>query len=632
MAAASPALAASTPLVDLSAAGTEQRVVAKNNQVTVARSDDAGTPGVIVTVQPGADAYPGVTIKPESPTWDLSAFGHVEAKVTNLGDAPLALVLQIDNAGDWHNAPWNAEQVTIKPGASGTVSVIFGFTYGHKPGYPLKSAEISRALVFVKKSDAVQSFRIDSIIAAGEAGEKPAVDPNSVRIRPKDGVVVGNGVAFDAAKQVDAVGGAQVSLVESAVRVELTGKSGESIAFKPPMGKWNLGNYSQIRVKVKNVGATPVKPAFSLVSEKVNSTDSIALPAPLNPGASADLVVPFAAAAAWKGMPSSTIFKGALSGEKTGSPDVQPGTGTRFASDRTDAIKMTAVHSGQASLLIESITAETPAIDRPDWLGTRPPVEGEWTKTFDDDFTSTQIDLTKWNNFGPNYWDKISHWSKQNVVLDGQVAKLHYEKKTGYQNDDPTQKQSDYTGGYIDTFGKFRQRYGYFEARLKLPTAPGLWPAFWMMPDRGPDTPDAPGSKKNRCTTSNGAMEFDIMEQLTIWGTQRYNIAMHWDDYGANHKSIGTGKIYFQPDKDGFVTTGLLWTPGLAVYYCNGKEIARWEDPRISNVPSYMILYMPTGGWDNNALDGTGLPDDLTIDYVRVWQRADLTQSEGAAK
>jgi len=45
-------------------------------------------------------------------------------------------------------------------------------------------------------------------------------------------------------------------------------------------------------------------------------------------------------------------------------------------------------------------------------------------------------------------------------------------------------------------------------------------------------------------------------------------------------------------------------------------------------VPSYMIIYMPTGGWDNNVLDGTGLPDDFTIDYVRCWQRKDLATKE----
>lgn len=39
---------------------------------------------------------------------------------------------------------------------------------------------------------------------------------------------------------------------------------------------------------------------------------------------------------------------------------------------------------------------------------------------------------------------------------------------------------------------------------------------------------------------------------------------------------------------------------------------------------SYPILYLVTGGWDNNRLDDARLPDDFVIDYVRVWQRKDL--------
>jgi beta-glucanase (GH16 family) len=119
-------------------------------------------------------------------------------------------------------------------------------------------------------------------------------------------------------------------------------------------------------------------------------------------------------------------------------------------------------------------------------------------------------------------------------------------------------------------------------------------------------------------------MEFDIMEHLTRWGVNRYNIAMHWDGYGKNHKSLGTDTVYCQGDKDGFITAGLLWLPGKAVYYCNGKEVARWENPRIASVPAEMMFTLPAGGWDNDWLDDAKLPDDFVIDYVRVWQRADL--------
>jgi beta-glucanase (GH16 family) len=152
---------------------------------------------------------------------------------------------------------------------------------------------------------------------------------------------------------------------------------------------------------------------------------------------------------------------------------------------------------------------------------------------------------------------------------------------------------------------------------MKLPTAAGLWPAFWMMPDRGAQA----GEQWKRQDTSNGGMEFDIMEHLSRWGPYRYNIAMHYDGYAKDHKQLGSDKIYVEPDKDGFITCGLLWTPGSAIYYCNGKEVLRWIDPRISSVPSILMFTLPNGGWDNNELDDAQLPADFVIDYVRVWQR-----------
>ena len=53
-------------------------------------------------------------------------------------------------------------------------------------------------------------------------------------------------------------------------------------------------------------------------------------------------------------------------------------------------------------------------------------------------------------------------------------------------------------------------------------------------------------------------------------------------------------------------------------------EALRWENDRISSVPSEMMFTLPVGGWDNDGLDDARLPDDFVIDYVRVWQRDDL--------
>ena len=101
-------------------------------------------------------------------------------------------------------------------------------------------------------------------------------------------------------------------------------------------------------------------------------------------------------------------------------------------------------------------------------------------------------------------------------------------------------------------------------------------------------------------------------------------IAHHWDGYGEAHKSNGTEQNYVQPDKEGYITSGLLWTPGESVFYCNGKELLRWKNPRISSVQSYMVLTCVSGGWDNSPIDDALLPSEFVIDYVRVWQREDL--------
>jgi hypothetical protein len=68
------------------------------------------------------------------------------------------------------------------------------------------------------------------------------------------------------------------------------------------------------------------------------------------------------------------------------------------------------------------------------------------------------------------------------------------------------------------------------------------------------------------------------------------------------------------------------------VFYGNGQEFGRWENERVSNVQSYPILYMVSGGWANVALDESKLPDDFIVDYVRVWQRKDLATPEDGPK
>jgi beta-glucanase (GH16 family) len=525
----------------------------------------------------GDDPYPGITIKPEGAKWDLSHYGHVEAEIANTGTRPLQVWLRVDNAGNWQDNPWNTEAGTVPPGERRVVSTYFGYSYGRKKGFALDPSQVVGMVLFASKSSESQDFNVLSIRAAGVPHEAFPVAADDVRVKPAGGWLLGP--SSPGARSAD--GG------------------GDSILLSPNSGRWDLSDYTDLVVRVRNVGNTPIRAWATLQTNGGNSDRRLATE-PVKAGATADITVPFFA--------PIDLDQPAKPGQIT-----------------SDAVKSVTVSLDRQAaghpLSIVSIRGVVKTADIPSWLGKRPPVDGDWVKTVDDEFDGTSLNRKLWSATGENYYDKVTHWSKDDVLIGGGVARMRYEKKTGFQNDDPKRNLTPYGAGYLDGYDHWAQRYGYFESRMKLPTAPGLWPAFWMMPDRGPSA----GDHGARGDTANGGMEFDIMEHLSRWGPYRYNITMHWDGYGKDHKALGSEHIYIRPDKDGYITCGLLWLPGEAVYYCNGVEVLRWKSPRVSSVPSTIMFTMPSGGWDNNELDDRQLPADLVIDYVRVWQRKDLT-------
>ena len=161
-------------LIDFDAPRTAARIASDGGNAGAAAKIVDGAKGKVleVAIQPGPEDYPGIFIKPEGATWDLSNFGHVEARCINTGTKKLDLNLRVANLGDWREGPWNCEQLSLEPGASGTVSVIFGYSYGRKLGYALKPGAISDILIFTGKATEPLSFRVESLVAGGPAGEK----------------------------------------------------------------------------------------------------------------------------------------------------------------------------------------------------------------------------------------------------------------------------------------------------------------------------------------------------------------------------------------------------------------------------------------------------------------------------
>lgn len=609
--------AAARPFADLSSG-----VPSHPAQVTVTPAGEA----LNVTIAAGPAGFPGVNFTPPEP-YDLTGTGYVEAQITNTSSIIISVSLRVDSGKDSCS-----DSAYLKPGESGKARAYFASP--GKSSNPLEAEKISKVLLFAGKNEkADRTFRLDALVAGGRPGDQTPVNAELIRTKPARGLLFGGGAPFDAAKQLLARAGAKADVALSPtaagkpIELSLPGKlSTENVLLRPARGFWDLGDYLQVTVRVKNTGSAPAALLAQLSSR--GGVSDFGLPdKPIAPGATADLVISFIPRT-----PTEILVDPAqetLEGKKSWGVKETPGA--RFTSHQTTGVLFTAADPTKpASFQILAVGAGMPPPEAgPAWLGQRPPVAGEWVKTFEDNFDGTAYDAAKWNPYSGNYWDQRVGFSKQNILLNGDgFARLRIEKRAGFHNDDPNGKATEFATGWLDTYGKWTQRYGYYEVRVKLPTAPSMFPAFWLMPERGP----ADWPKYRRTDTKDGGMEFDVFEGQSMWGPYRTTFGMHWDGYVKYHKSAGTSVHYNRPDKDGFLTIGMLWTPGHVSVYSQGRKGGSWDSPRVGSVQSYIMFDMLPGGFEYDPLDPATLPADLVIDYVRVWQRKDLASPEDGVK
>lgn len=132
----------------------------------------------------------------------------------------------------------------------------------------------------------------------------------------------------------------------------------------------------------------------------------------------------------------------------------------------------------------------------------------------------------------------------------------------------------------------------------------------------------------NSQSTYEGGMEMDIMEALGIWGDNVASHAVHWDGYGAEHRSKGSGEVHIPPSDDNFHTYVMYWEPGKISFIVDGTVTHVHESTRVCSVPSYAFLSLQIGGWGgNDKVDEKSLPGFMEVDWVRIWSG---TATEGS--
>lgn len=111
-----------------------------------------------------------------------------------------------------------------------------------------------------------------------------------------------------------------------------------------------------------------------------------------------------------------------------------------------------------------------------------PLLPGTWALQFQDEFDGTTVNGAKWR-LGSHHSGIAGSagTSPQNItVADGKLKLKAEQRAVTYSGTNYS-----YATGEVSTFFNYRQQNGYMEARIKYPAVTGLWPAFWLMPDRG---------------------------------------------------------------------------------------------------------------------------------------------------
>jgi hypothetical protein len=204
---------------------------------------------------------------------------------------------------------------------------------------------------------------------------------------------------------------------------------------------------------------------------------------------------------------------------------------------------------------------------------------------FSDEFDGPALDAAKWSTYGEP--------TAMSFVTVGKSKALRI---TLMKRDDMIQ-----TNGIRS---KYEQVRGYFEASIRMNANPGH---TGNMSIRGKDDKVVPYILALWEGTGDG--------YLAPW-------ARYLDDKGQHDlRSENSGKKILkggEPSKK-FNTYGILWTEKGFAWFVNGKQIHKADRIAIT-APMTLQFTHRIGEWERPKLVLKELPDDVDIDWVKVWK------------
>jgi beta-glucanase (GH16 family) len=247
-----------------------------------------------------------------------------------------------------------------------------------------------------------------------------------------------------------------------------------------------------------------------------------------------------------------------------------------------------------------------------------------------DEFEGDEVDTTKWSfQLGdgsevglPSGWgnNELQYYRAENATVSGGFLTITArEESVGNR---------DYTSTRMRSLGKGDWTFGRMEMRARMPIGKGLWPAYWMRPS---------DSIYGGWAASG---EIDIVEYVghqpdRILGSIHYGGP--WPD-----NTHWTGQYTLPGDTfhDDFHIFAVEWELGQIRWYVDGLLYAlrnSWYSsggafPAPFDVDFHLLLNLAVGGNLPGPPDATTVfPQELVVDYVRVYQRPSSVAITGPA-
>ena len=238
-----------------------------------------------------------------------------------------------------------------------------------------------------------------------------------------------------------------------------------------------------------------------------------------------------------------------------------------------------------------------------------------WSLSFSDEFDDYKINKDIWrtdayygmrfhpgniinNDKAPDvyYSDNCFDFTSTTVKLKA----INSKKKVNYQG---REYEIPYQVGQLDSSQYFMQTKGYFEIRAKMPSSPGMRPAFRLASIM------ALSPEIDIYEIYTGRKDgFKIMATNVHWGTSNKKKMKH-----KNHKLFDLSKNFF--------IYGCEWTDKYLKFYFQDELIRVMKTPKDFIHPMHIIINTSV---DVDNAEVAGFPNYYEVDYVRAYTKKDI--------